>query len=252
MIDFSALMRCNPWKTGRVSSIPVLLGVAASASYAIIGPSYKLGIIDCWSVSMVQGSRWQRIGDLCVQDRRIVTADSPFASGLPFLGLEDIESVTGRIQRECLSSRNYGNGNAFLFDLRHVLYSKLRPYLNKVAVPDFVGRCTTELIPLLPKAGVSRDFLAWLLRRPQTVQAAMEERTGARMPRANMDHVLAQMVPVPESVEEQERVAGEMTRRMNLVISTRSVCREQLGLLDAYEEKALSEFPFTSEQSAST
>jgi type I restriction enzyme S subunit len=81
-----------------------------------------------------------------------------------------------------------------MFDTHHVLYCKLRPYLNKVAVPDFVGRCSTELIPLLPKPDISREYLAWLLRRPQTVQAAMQERTGARMPRANMRYVLAQEV----------------------------------------------------------
>lgn len=189
----------------------------------------------------------QTIGDLCVQDRTIVTPNSAVASGLPFLGLEHIESVTGRILREALSNGNQGNGTCFLFDTRHVLYSKLRPYLNKVAVPDFTGRCTTELIPLLPGQGVSRDFLAWLLRRPQTVHAGMEERTGARMPRANMRHVLAQEVLFPDSIQEQQRMADEMSRRMNLVIKTRLAYNEQLHLIDAYEQKALSEFPFFSE-----
>jgi type I restriction enzyme S subunit len=191
--------------------------------------------------------KWQTIEDLCVQDRTIVTTDSPIAQDLPFLGLEHIESVTGRIIRDDFSHPNEGNGTAFLFDPRHVLYCKLRPYLNKVAIPDFRGRCTTELIPLLPKNGVSRDFLAWLLRRPQTVQAAMQERTGARMPRANLRHVLAQPVLVPDTIEEQQRIADEMTHRMNLVIKTRLACQEQLDLLEAYAQKALAEFPFYSE-----
>jgi type I restriction enzyme S subunit len=191
--------------------------------------------------------RWQTIGDLCVQDRTIVTPDSPMAHSLPFLGLEHIESVTGRILRQFISyADNEGNGTAFLFDPRHVLYCKLRPYLNKVALPDFKGRCTTELIPLLPNDGVSRDFLAWLFRRPQTVQAAMQEQTGARMPRANMRHLLAQKVLVPDSLQEQQYMADEMTRRMNLVIKAKVACNEQLQLLDAYARKALAEFPFCS------
>jgi type I restriction enzyme S subunit len=192
---------------------------------------------------------WKAIGDLCAEDRTIVTPDSPKASSLPFLGLEHIESVTGRILREAMSNTCEGNGTAFLFDTRHVLYCKLRPYLNKVAVPDFAGRCTTELVPLLPKAGVSRDFLAWLLRRPQTVEAAMQERTGARMPRANMRHVLAQSVLVPDSIYEQQRLADEMMRRMDLVIKTKTAYNEQLELLDAYAQKALSEFPIGPEMS---
>lgn len=183
------------------------------------------------------------LGDLCIEDRTIVTPDSSSAHDLPYLGLEQIESVTGRILREAMSYTTEGNGTAFLFDTRHVLYCKLRPYLNKVAVPDFAGRCTTELIPLLPRSGVARDYLAWLLRRPQTVQAAMQERTGARMPRASMRHVLAQQVLAPGTIQEQQRIADEMTRRMNLVIETKRACNEQLSLLDAYAHKVLSEFP---------
>ncbi len=183
------------------------------------------------------------IGDLCAQNRTVVMPDSPMANDLPFLGLEHIESMTGRILREALSEGNYGNSTAFLFDTRHVLYCKLRPYLNKVAVPDFRGRCTTELIPLLPREGVSRDFLAWLLRRPQIVQAAMQEQTGARMPRANMDYILAQPVLVPDSVQEQQRIADEMARRMNLISKIRLAYHEQLQLLEAYTQKTLSEFP---------
>jgi type I restriction enzyme S subunit len=196
--------------------------------------------------------RWKSIGDLCVEDRTLVAPDSPLAKELPYLGLEHIESVTGRILRESMPYHIEGNGNAFLFDPRHVLYCKLRPYLNKVAVPDFAGRCTTELIPLLPREGVSRDFLAWLLRKPQTVQAAMQERTGARMPRASMRHVLAHSVLVPDSIHEQQHIANEMTRRMDLIIKTRLACNEQLQLLDAYTQKALMEFPFYPDASGFT
>jgi type I restriction enzyme, S subunit len=184
----------------------------------------------------------KKIGDLCVEDRTIISAASP-AAHLPFLGLEHIESVTGRIRRDALSCANHSDGTAFLFDTRHVLYCKLRPYLNKVAVPDFAGRCTTELIPLLPQEGISREFLAWILRRPQTVRAAMQERTGARMPRANLRHVLAQEVLVPDSIQEQRRITEAMTRQIDLVIAVRSAYREQLRLLEVYEQRALSEFP---------
>jgi type I restriction enzyme S subunit len=185
------------------------------------------------------------IGQLCEEDRTIVTPESSSAHDLPFLGLEHIESVTGRILREAMLETLQSNGISFFFDTQHVLYCKLRPYLNKVAVPDFAGRCTTELIPLRPRAGVSREFLAWILRRPQTVQAAMQERTGGRMPRANMRHIFAQQVLVPETVQDQQSMADEMTRRMNLIIQTRQACCDQLDLLSAYAQKMLNEFPMT-------
>lgn len=187
------------------------------------------------------------LGDLCRQDRTVVPPGSPLARSLPYLGLENIESVTGRILLDSADSGAMGSSNTFLFDSRHVLYSKLRPYLNKVAIPDFEGRCTTELIPLLPSPGVSREFLAWLLRRPQTVQAAMQEQTGGRMPRANLRYIFAQHVTIPDSLQEQQEIAYRMSQLMELVMTTRMAYVEQIKLLDAYAQEALAEFPLRPE-----
>lgn len=178
-----------------------------------------------------------------MEDRISVDPDSLLAKELPYLGLENVESVTGRIIKDVTAaSGDGGRSTTFRFDARHVLYGKLRPYLNKVALPDFEGRCTTELIPLLPRPGVSREFLAWLLRRPQTVEAAMREKTGARMPRANMRHVLSLAVTIPAGIGEQRRLAAEMDERMSVVAEAKAACRDQLRLLDAYAEKVLSDF----------
>jgi type I restriction enzyme S subunit len=188
---------------------------------------------------------WVRrnLGELCAEDRISVDPDSLLAKELPYLGLENVESVTGRIIKDVTAvSEAGGRSTTFRFDARHVLYGKLRPYLNKVALPDFEGRCTTELIPLLPRPDVSREFLAWLLRRPQTVEAAMREKTGARMPRANMRHILSLPVMVPVRLQEQQRLAAEMDARMSLVAEAKAACREQLRLLDVYAEKILSCF----------
>lgn len=191
------------------------------------------------------GSGWVSltIGDLCHEERVVVNPDAPLAKELPYLGLEHVESGSGRILNERIAARSSeGRSVTFRFDERHVLYGKLRPYLNKVALPDFEGRCTTELIPLLPRTGVSREFLAWLLRRPQTVEAAMREKTGARMPRADMRRLLSLSVTIPADIEEQRRLAAEMTARMSLVDEAKAACQEQLTLLATYAEKILASF----------
>jgi type I restriction enzyme S subunit len=190
------------------------------------------------------GWRQCALGDLCREDRRVVDPFSPRASELPYLGLEHIESGTGRITRDANAGTNgEGRSTTFAFDPRHVLYGKLRPYLNKVALPDFAGRCTTELIPLLPAERVQRDFLAWLLRRPTTVEAAMRHKTGARMPRADMRRVLALTVEIPEGLEEQRRIASRLSRLMLWATRAREACRRQEELIERIAWKMLSEFP---------
>ena len=107
--------------------------------------------------------RWARLGEVCEQDRQIIEPGTHHAAGRPYFSLEHIESNTGRILRHPSQAlEGEGQSTTFAFDSRHVLYGKLRPYLNKVALPDFVGRCTTELIPLLPSVEVSREFLIWI------------------------------------------------------------------------------------------
>ena len=151
------------------------------------------------------------LGELCDMDRRGLRPDDPDAARLPLLGLENVGSNTGALNLNTDSRVGDGKSTSFRFDARHVLYAKLRPYLNKVATPEFPGRCSTELVPLLPRRGVDRDFLAYLLRRKETVAFVMPSVTGARMPRADMNALLSMRVPLPP-LEEQRRVVAILNR----------------------------------------
>ena len=174
------------------------------------------------------GWRWVRLGEVCEQDRRIVEPGSDLAERLPYLSLQHVESKTGRILRQPTETiQDEGKSTTFAFDPRHVLYGKLRPYLNKVALPDFDGRCTTEIIPLLPENETDRHYLAWLLRTDETVNAAMRQRTGSRMPRADMDDLLTLEVPKPP-LEEQKRIAAILNEQMGAVERARAAAEAQL------------------------
>jgi len=172
------------------------------------------------------------LGQMCREDRQTVKEGTPEARTLPYLGLEHIEGQSGRILRTpAKTPMDAGRGLSFRFDTRHVLYGKLRPYLNKVVVPDFNGRCTKEAIPLLPEPGVERDYLAWLLRRPETVAWVMREKTGSRMPRADIDHLFRLNVRLP-AIDEQRRIVTLLNRQMALVEHARMAVKEQHDIID--------------------
>ena len=151
------------------------------------------------------------LGEVCDVDRRGLRPDDPGAAGLPLLGVENVASDTGALNLDAGSRVGNGKSTSFRFDERHVLYAKLRPYLNKVATPDFAGRCSTELIPLRPRRGVDRDFLAYLLRRRETVAFVMSSVTGSRMPRADMNALMSMRVPFPP-LDEQRRIVAILNR----------------------------------------
>ena len=151
------------------------------------------------------------LGELCALDRRGLRPDDPDAARLPLVGVENVGSDTGALNLHTGSRAGNGKSVSFCFDDRHVLYAKLRPYLNKVATPEFAGKCSTELVPLLPRHGVDRDFLAYLLRRKETVAFVMSSVTGSRMPRADMNALMSMRVPFPP-LEEQRRIVNILNR----------------------------------------
>ena len=134
------------------------------------------------------------------------------------LSLQDIESLTGRvIRRQTCTVSALGSAKCS-FDERHVLYSKLRPYLNKVVLPDGRGVGTSELLPLLPDPlRMDREFLAFYLRSPDFVDFAIANSRGANLPRVSMGALWSHRIPNP-SLDEQRRIVrriGECMERID-------------------------------------
>lgn len=155
------------------------------------------------------------LSSVCSQTRRQIPAGE--RADLRYIGLESIEAGTGQLASGELSKTPEApRASSFHFTDQHVLYSKLRPYLNKVWVPDFEGKSSTELVPLLPSDTLDRRYLAYFLRSPGTVQAISARTVGARMPRADMDFLLSLQIPLP-SIEEQRRIVDLLSRAEGIV-----------------------------------
>ncbi|MBM2715843.1 restriction endonuclease subunit S [Mesorhizobium caraganae] len=122
-----------------------------------------------------------------------------------YVGLEDISSDTGEFvgRRDGQSVKSA----TFAFTDKHLLYGRLRPYLNKVLTPDFAGHCSTEIFPLRPHEKLDRRFLFHWITSEITNRRIDATCTGARMPRANMNEVMGFEIPIPP-LEEQRRIAA--------------------------------------------
>ena len=123
----------------------------------------------------------------------------------PYLGLEHLDGDGGIDCTQTVGSAGL-KSNKFQFSDRHVLFGKLRPYLRKIVRPKFSGVCSTDIIPILPKEGVTRDYLFYFLRTPDTVSLATSRCSGANLPRLGPKQLASFQIPLPP-LDEQKRIA---------------------------------------------
>jgi len=128
----------------------------------------------------------------------IVNYCGEFDNEVWLLNLDMIEAQTGRVIDYLMVSTSEIGNSTCTFDESNVLYSKLRPYLNKVVIPDRCGYATSELVPLKPvKSKLNREYLTFMLRSDEFVDMVTEKVVGAKMPRVSMGDFKKFDVPIP-------------------------------------------------------
>ena len=124
------------------------------------------------------------------------------------LNLDMIKHNTGEIVEKVYINRQNIPTSSISFKKGTVLYSKLRPYLNKVVIADENGYGTSELIPLNSyKNGLTAEYLAYYLRQDSFVEYIKDKVTGAKMPRVAMD-VLRNIDIIQPNYIYQEQFSG--------------------------------------------
>ncbi|MEM5557449.1 restriction endonuclease subunit S [Aliarcobacter cryaerophilus] len=159
--------------------------------------------------------------------KNISTLEYP---NLIYFSLEDIETQTGKILNYKTVNESGVKGTAVSFDDNVVLYSKLRPYLNKVIVPNLEGCATTELVVLKPKDKLDKYFLASYLRSSNIVNFLNNDSMGAKMPRTNMKTFRNLDIPLP-SLKAQQKVVSYLDEISNKIEKIKQIQKEKMQSL---------------------
>ena len=118
-----------------------------------------------------------------------------------YLGLEHL--APGRLLRIGGGQASEMRSNTSAFQPGDVLYGKLRPYLDKAALADESGVCTTELLVLRAKANVDPRFLAAAVHSPSFLEHAIAGTTGVQHPRTSWAHTRDFQLPAFTLCEQQ-------------------------------------------------
>ena len=152
---------------------------------------------DGWSVCC--------LGELCDYGNctNIDTAD--IADSAWILDLEDIEKDSGIVLQKVRQGERNAGSTKHRFHKGQVLYSKLRPYLNKVVLADEDGYCTSEILPLEFDRNILPQYARYFLMSPTFLRYANKCSYGVKMPRLGTTDGKKAIIPVPP-VKEQKRI----------------------------------------------
>lgn len=119
-----------------------------------------------------------------------MTSDFVKYANHPHIGIANIEKETGKlIDYKLISEENLSSGK-YIFDKSHIIYSKIRPNLNKVALPNFSGLCSADSYPLkVINENANRIFFAYVLRSESFVDFILTHSTRTNIPKANKEQM---------------------------------------------------------------
>lgn len=129
-----------------------------------------------------------------------MTTDFEKYANFPHIGIASIEKDTGKILDFKLVKDDNLISGKYIFDERHILYSKIRPNLNKVALPNFKGLLSADGYPILPKDNMNRIFLAHLLRTNFFLNYILGHCDRANIPKVNQKQLSGFSCNIPDKV----------------------------------------------------
>lgn len=163
-------------------------------------------------------------------------------SDLPYVGLENIESGTGKLIVSASggevdpSTTVGGESLSAVFQAGDILFGKLRPYLAKAWIASFDGRCSTELLPLKPEK-LNAQFGLYVMLSREFIDAVDGSTFGSKMPRA--DWAFIGNVPIPFPTSSTQAGIADFLDRETADIDALIAAKQKLLDLMAEKRRAI-------------
>jgi type I restriction enzyme S subunit len=173
------------------------------------------------------------LGEVNVPSRtRALPSEAP---DLPYVGMEHVESQTMKLL-------GHGEASSFMsasmkFNKGDVLYGKMRPYLNKVWLAEFDGRCSAEFLVFPKTGGLNSLLFAYRLNSEDFMNYANHQASGER-PRVDFEK-LAKFPYLLAPMQEQERIVAKLDEVLSRVSAGEAAARRALERIQHYRAAVL-------------
>lgn len=167
-----------------------------------------------------------------------MTTDYERYADYPHIGIDSIEKGTGELKGYRTVCEDGVISGKYIFTSKHIIYSKIRPNLNKVALPSFCGLCSADAYPILPNPeNCNRVFLATAMRSEYFLDYILQFSSRTNLPKVNRKEISSFQMPLPP-LDLQNEFASfvEQADKLKLTIQA------SLDKLELLKKKLMHEF----------
>ena len=184
------------------------------------------------------GWSWTRLIAICPYGETTKINANSITDNEWILELEDIEKDTGKILSYVLKSERQSVSPKHKFCKGQLLYSKLRPYLNKVLIAPKDGYCTSEILPLTLYGNISPEYIRTFLMSDTFLAYVDLISYGVKMPRLGTKDGKRSLIALPP-LQEQFRIDTKLQESLEKIEYLKLHSNESEKIIKAIKSKIL-------------
>jgi hypothetical protein len=209
---------------GEQNRITKILGKVAESTRKIESELELLGRLPLFDWSWTGEN--QKLADVVIVRSGTVDPTLPENQKLLLIAPDSIERDTGNLLELKTCEEAGVTSGKYHFHRGDVLYSKIRPYLNKVAIAPCDGLCSADMYALETKGNLTPETLQAILMSRQFLAYTSQTSGRASIPKVNRKTLLAYEVPKLSDAQ-----IFEITKKIQTVNKVRALLHQKLALL---------------------
>lgn len=158
----------------------------------------------------------------------------------PQVSPENIEKGSGRLL-PCQTVAEVGvESNNHLFYKGQIIYSKVRPILNKVTIAPFDGLCSADMYPI--ETTINKKYLVYLmLSNVFLSQVKLVTENRVKMPKINQEEISRILLCCPDD-EEQAKIVDYLDTKCSQIDKLIEIKQKKIESLEQYKKSLIYEY----------
>lgn len=139
-----------------------------------------------------QATNLVKLGEVVTMDSKLVDPTLPEYQNMPHIGPDSIVSGRDEIRGWRTIAEDQVKSGKYTFKKGDILYSKIRPNLNKVAIAPFDGLCSADMYPLqITSSHIDAKYIQMVLSSKEFLKYADSLSNRANIPKINKNQLFS-------------------------------------------------------------